>query len=124
MRGDAPPPSENCSKTGAVAPVAPYSATAEMGSVPWPAVPTPAVTVVRWKCVSNASPSVRVRLSDSVSVERAPRCSHVPATSANAMRRVVAVTIAGGYGDPLSATVESHVTTAGIAARAAAGAAV
>ena len=36
----------------------------------------------------------------------------------------VAVTIAGGYGDPLSATVESHVTTVGIAARAAAGAAV
>ena len=36
----------------------------------------------------------------------------------------VAVTIAGGYGDPLSATVEAHVTTVGIAARAAAGAAV
>jgi acetoin utilization deacetylase AcuC-like enzyme len=31
----------------------------------------------------------------------------------------VAVTIAGGYGDPLSATVEAHVTTVGIAARAA-----
>lgn len=33
----------------------------------------------------------------------------------------VAVTIAGGYGDPLSATVEAHVATVGIVARAAAG---
>lgn len=33
----------------------------------------------------------------------------------------VAVTIAGGYGDPISATIEAHVTTAEIAARAAAG---
>lgn len=33
----------------------------------------------------------------------------------------VAVTIAGGYGDPISATVEAHVTTAEIAARLAAG---
>lgn len=31
-------------------------------------------------------------------------------------------TIAGGYGDPLSATVEAHAATVGIAARAAAGA--
>jgi acetoin utilization deacetylase AcuC-like enzyme len=33
----------------------------------------------------------------------------------------VAVTIAGGYGDPITDTVEAHVTTAAIAARAAAG---
>ena len=36
----------------------------------------------------------------------------------------VAVTIAGGYGDPISATVECHVATVGIAARAARGVAV
>lgn len=33
----------------------------------------------------------------------------------------IAVTVAGGYGDPLSATIETHVTTVRIAARAAAG---
>ena len=33
----------------------------------------------------------------------------------------IAVTIAGGYGDPLAATIETHVTTVAIAARAAAG---
>lgn len=33
----------------------------------------------------------------------------------------VAVTIAGGYGEPLAATVEAHVATVAIAARAAAG---
>lgn len=36
----------------------------------------------------------------------------------------IAVTIAGGYGDPISATVEAHVATVSVAARAAAGVAV
>lgn len=36
----------------------------------------------------------------------------------------IAVTIAGGYGDPIAATVEAHVATVSVAARAAAGVAV